>query len=315
MTAIVAVLVATDMVDLVLAFLLLAVLPQVIFAGFIHCVYRLQMFTANRLTPFFYSHGMFQLIRFCCGRAYAAWALNNYATRLFIDEHYAQANEAFARAIELDERSAHYWAHRGASKHSMGQHDAAIQDLSTALDLDSTHQIALAYRGYSLLAIEDYPAALADLTKVECTTSEHYSVAYYRGHLHELLHQWKQAFDNFLLAYQLDSTQTGAGISLARLQAGCPDETLRDGDKAVENARNMCVRTNWNDWVAISVLGAAYAEAGEFDSALKYALMTLEMAPDDEKSERTRRITQFQNRQPFRIPLTESVNGIAKLAT
>ena len=303
------------MVGLALALLFFVALPLVVFAGIVHCVYRLQMFTANRLTPFFYSRNMFRLIRLCCGRTYSAWALNNYATKLFIDEQYESASEAFGRAIELDGQSAHYWAHRGASKHSMGQHNAAIDDLSTALDLDRTHQIALTYRGYSLMAIENYPAALDDFTKVKCTTSDHYSLAYYRGHLHEILHHWKLALDDYLLAFQLDSTETDAGISLARLQAGCPDETFRDAEKAMENANNMCVRTNWDDWVAISVLGAAYSEAGEFDSALKYAKMALEMAPDNEKPERTRRIAQFQNQQPFRIPPTDSTTGIAKSAT
>lgn len=315
LTAIVAVLVATDMVGPVLALLFFGALPLVILAGVVHCVYKLQMFTANRLTPFFYSRGMFCIIQLCCGRAYSAWALNNYAIKLLVDAKYEPATVAFTRAIELDRKSAHYWAHCGASRYSMGQHDSAIEDLSTALDLDDTHQIALAYRGYALMAIEDYPAALDDLIKVQCNTSEHYSVAYYRAQLHELLHHWQQAYGDYLLAYQLDSTETGAGISLARLQAGCPDATVRDADKAIENANTMCVRTNWNDWVAISVLGAAYAEAGEYDSAIKYAKIALELAPDDEKPERTRRIAQFRDQQPFRIPLTDSRTGIAKAAT
>ncbi len=94
------------------------------------------------------------------------------------------------------------------------------------------------------------------------------------------------AFDDYLIAYKLDSTQNSAGIYLARLQAGCPVESLRDASKAIENATNMCVRTNWKDWIAISVLAAAYSEADDFDKALNYAKLAYELAPDDEKDER-----------------------------
>jgi len=308
-TAIVAVLIAANLVGMALAIFIFGFLPTVVFAVVVHCVYRLQMFTANRLTPYFYSRGMFQLLWFACGREYSAWALNNYATKLFVDEQYEASIEAFTRAIELNSESAHYWAHRGASRYALGDHNKAIDDLTIALELELTHQIGLTYRGYALMAIEEYPRALDDFARIECDTSEHYMVAYYRGYLHELLQHWQRAFDDYLLAYNLDPTQTSAGVSLARLQAGCPDESLRDAGKAIENATNMCVRTNWDDWISISVLGAAYSEAGHFDKALIYAKMALQLAPDDEKSERLQRIAQFQNQQPFRIPQTDPTTG------
>ncbi|EMI16491.1 hypothetical protein RMSM_06585 [Rhodopirellula maiorica SM1] len=66
---------------------------------------------------------------------------------------------------------------------------------------------------------------------------------------------------------------------------------------------------NWDDWVAVSVLGAAYSEAGDFDRALKYARMALELAPAHEKPERSKRIAQFRNHEPFRIPPTDSNTG------
>ena len=45
----------------------------------------------------------------------------------------------------------------------------------------------------------------------------------------------------------------------------------RDGKKAMENATNMCIRSDWKDWAAVSVLGAAFAENGDFGEAVKYA--------------------------------------------
>jgi tetratricopeptide (TPR) repeat protein len=308
-TAIVAVLIAANLVGMALAIFIFGFLPPVVFVAVVHSVYRLQMFTANQLTPYFYSRDMFGLLQMFCGKDYSAWALNNYATKLLVDEKYELSVDAFTRAIELNSESAHYWAHRGASRYALGDHVKAVDDLSKALELDKDCEVALIYRGYALIAKEEYPKALEDFARIECDTPKHYMVAHYRGYLHELLHHWQCAIDDYALAYKLDSTQTSAGTSLARLQAGCPDENMRDATKAIENATNMCVRMNWDDWISLSALGAAYSEAGHFDKALKYARMAFELAPQDEKPERTKRIAEFQNQQPFRIPETDPSTG------
>ena len=112
---------------------------------------------------------MIQLVRIACGRDYSAWALNNYATKLFVDEQYGAANEAFTQVIKLNDKSAHYWAHRGASRYSLGDYKNAISDLTAALNLENSHQIGLTYRGYALMTIGDYPAALAAVSYTHLT--------------------------------------------------------------------------------------------------------------------------------------------------
>jgi hypothetical protein len=65
----------------------------------------------------------------------------------------------------------------------------------------------------------------------------------------------------------------------------------------------MCFRTNWEDWIAISVLAAAYSETGDFDKALIYAQKSHDLAPASEKTDRLLRIEQYQKREPFQVPL------------
>ncbi|MEM7455719.1 MAG: hypothetical protein AAF456_15305 [Planctomycetota bacterium] len=232
--------------------------------------------------------------------------MNEYAVQLFKDEKFDEAKTVFGIATDLDDRNENYRAHSGAAKYSLGQYESAIDDLTIALDLVDNHQIALTYRGYSWQAIGNYRAAVEDMSNVQCISAEHYYVAYYRGHLHEKFEQWQRAIDDYLLAFDLDSTQTGAGVSLARIQAGCPDASFRDADKAIENSQSMCARTNWKDWVPISVLAAAHAESGDFKSAIKYAQQALDLAPEIEKPERSLRVAQYQNSEPFRIPAFNS---------
>jgi hypothetical protein len=48
----------------------------------------------------------------------------------------------------------------------------------------------------------------------------------------------------------------------------CPDANLRDGKLAVASANRAAELTNWKNWLALSTLAAAYAEAGDFASAV-----------------------------------------------
>lgn len=82
-------------------------------------------------------------------------------------------------------------------------------------------------------------------------------------------------------------------VSLARalkqrawVQATCPDASLRNGQQAVKDAKAACSILEWKDENAIGALAAAYAETGDFDSAVRYAQQALafkDIAPTDAK--------------------------------
>lgn len=53
--------------------------------------------------------------------------------------------------------------------------------------------------------------------------------------------------------------------------ATCNNSSFRNGAQAVEDAKLSCKLTNWNDEIAIDTLAVAYAEIGDFDSAVHFA--------------------------------------------
>ncbi|HUG70033.1 MAG TPA: tetratricopeptide repeat protein [Pirellulaceae bacterium] len=307
-TTAIALAVAFDLHGAILSVVIAVFVPLLVVSVCFYSVYRFQMFTANLLTPFFYSRGIFAVLRWTCGRRYSAWALCNYAARLSANARYNTAIEAYTRVLAYDDSSADYWAHRGAAHYNAGNLHDAESDLTQALRINPHREVALAYRGFTRMSLGKHREAIDDLDQIRCEESNHSLTAFYRGHAHELLGEWHAAIDDYLLAHELDPSETTAAISLARLQAGCPLDDIRNGSKAVDNAFRMCVRTEWKDWIAVSILAAAHAEEGNFEAAVQYAKQTLELAPEEERRKRQQRIEQFQNRKPFRISETGRVD-------
>jgi hypothetical protein len=56
-------------------------------------------------------------------------------------------------------------------------------------------------------------------------------------------------------------------VGLARIRATCDDARCRGAPEALESAGKACRLTHGQDPVALEVLAAAHAEAGQFDEA------------------------------------------------
>ncbi len=256
---------------------------------------------AYRCASMFYNHKLTNIHRLFFGAELTALSVNELGVELFENMQYSASFDAFSVAIEFNNQRANFWANRGAARYEMADHVSTLEDCSKAIRLEERNRGARLYRGLAHLALGNFTDALNDLMFFECTSIGHAMTAYIRGTLHERAENWRSALDDYLLAFSLDANLTNAGIAMARLQAGCPDDHIRNGTLALENALNMHRRGTADGWITASVLGAAYSEIGDFDQALKYAKIALETAPEPEKEARRLRIKQFENRQPFRL--------------
>ena len=260
---------------------------------------------ANSLAPILYPRTIW-ILRWTCGRKCTALALHNFGVNAFNKGEIDKASRVFAKVIELDSDQSAYWSWRGVANFNLGNLEQAIHDFSEAISIDSKTDATIAYRGYARYALQDYVGAIEDFEKVHCTGKEHSNLVLCRAYSYEEIGHWHKAISDFKVAYDLDPSNLFAGIGLARLQACCPDPAVRDGKKAIENATNMCIRSDWKDWAAISVLGAAFAENEDFGEAVKYAQIAIELAPESEKPARALRLSQFQKGIPFRLTVPEA---------
>jgi tetratricopeptide (TPR) repeat protein len=99
-------------------------------------------------------------------------------------------------------------------------------------------------------------------------------------------------------------------VTLARVlkqrawfQATCPDSSFRNGQQAVKDAKAACSIQEWKDETTIDTLAAAYAETGDFDSAVQFASQALtvkDISPADSKRIRGH-LELFQQRKAIRL--------------
>ncbi len=81
--------------------------------------------------------------------------------------------------------------------------------------------------------------------------------------------------------------------------ATCPDDSVRDGSLAVKLAESACSLTEWKNWRFVSTLAAAYAESGNFDSAIKFQDKAISMAGDKYAKSLRAVLELYKNKVPF----------------
>lgn len=84
--------------------------------------------------------------------------------------------------------------------------------------------------------------------------------------------------------------------------ATCPDSSFRNGQQAVRDAKAACSIMQWKDEDMIDTLAVAYAESGDFDSAVQYVSQALAMKGISSESAKLFRehLAWFQQRK--RVP-------------
>ena len=113
-----------------------------------------------------------------------------------------------------------------------------------------------------------------------------------------------EATNHFRIALTLEPDNAGALFNLAWTLATQQDARYRNGAEAVRLAERLCEVTGRNQAEALDVLGAACAEAGRFEEAIRAGQNALELAQDAKPPDLAQKIQErlrlYQDHRPYR---------------
>ncbi|MCA9217321.1 MAG: tetratricopeptide repeat protein [Planctomycetales bacterium] len=120
----------------------------------------------------------------------------------------------------------------------------------------------------------------------------------WRGDAFLSLGQHKKAIDDYEAAWKLNENDSGILNNFAWVLATSPDDQVRDGERAVKIATKACEVTEFKQAHILSTLAAAYAETGDFDTAVKWSAKAVELDSDEEQLENE--LESYKNKKPWR---------------
>ena len=173
----------------------------------------------------------------------AGWSASEYEKRgydLLNKRDYQNARRYFDAAIRTDPNMWSAYYNRATTYGRQKKWAAALQDLNSTIRLKPSFFTATLGRAEVNTQSGNYRASLTDLDRLAV-----------------LLLKVRNSLE---LAMVLNNR--------AGLRATCPEASIRNGQLAIADAKKACELDNWILASRIDTLAAAYAEAGDFDSAV-----------------------------------------------
>jgi tetratricopeptide (TPR) repeat protein len=118
----------------------------------------------------------------------------------------------------------------------------------------------------------------------------------------------KEAIEDYEKSLKLEGDNTGVLNNLAWVMATSPEADLRNGKRAIELATKACELTKYEKPHIISTLASAYAEAGDWDNAVKWSSKAVELGEGEIKDQLKQELKSYQEKKPWRESQTVEEN-------
>jgi tetratricopeptide (TPR) repeat protein len=218
-----------------------------------------------------------------------------------MEKKFDEAIADYTTAIQMDP-DADIYVFRANCYSAETNWNAALSDLNEALRLKPNDSNGLFGRAYVFSKLGEFEKAISDLQDAMQFFSTNAKtnmtpVQIIEGNQNQMMSVQYMSITHNIVPYERICN------SLAWLLATCPDAKCRDGKRAVTLATEACEHTFWKATPSLDTLAAAYAEAGDFDAAIKFENQALQQTDSISRhSAYQRRLLLYEQHQAYHQP-------------
>lgn len=180
-----------------------------------------------------------------------------------------KAIEGYKKCVKMAPHKIIYSLKLSGTYVKIKQYDKAIATLSNALKhADKTDSIEVQHELIKLYQMnKQYDLAMERLKTLQTQLPDNLQLAKLQSSLYVKMEHWQKATQLYAKLYQMHPNDQQITQSYAWLLATCPQENLRDGNKALTLAQSMIAKNPTNAIQKLRILAASYAAMGNFDLA------------------------------------------------
>lgn len=206
-----------------------------------------------------------------------------------------EALALFSKRIADEPQNAAAWRARGKVRFSSGEHPQAQADFDESLKLEPNSE-ALTLRGFSWKRSGNKEKAMADINEALRLDPKNALAWRVRGATFAGLAEYDKALADYSKSIEVDPHNPESLHHRVVMLSACKDDKIRDGKQAVKDATHACEVSGWDDALFLAGLAMAYAELGDFDSAIKWQTKVVEKMPIAKAN-----LELYREHKPFRM--------------